>query len=557
MYSQQHRQSLTSPQLKNRYFLYVRKSSEPDDRQVLSIESQKAELLKLYNDLDVIEVIEEAKSAKAPGRPQFSAMMERIENGEANGLIVWHPDRLARNSVDGGRIIYDLDQGKLCDLKFPQYHFENTPEGKWMLSIIFGQSKYVVDKLGKDVKRGQRAKLQLGWMPGLAPLGYRNYHDLETGQHIIVPDPQRFEMVKRMWTLMLTGAYTASRVLEIATEEWGFKTPRRAKSGDRPLSYSGIYRILNNPFYYGWFGYNGTLYQGKHEPMITEEEFWRVQQLLERKGRPRPKEKLFAYTGLIRCGECGSMVTAEEKFKFIKKEQTTRHYVYYHCTKKRKLHPACKQRCIEVQALEEQMLDILEPLSVERDFLDWGVKYLRELSEQEVTGREAVFASVQSAYESTQKQLDELLSIRLRGLIDDEMFDMRRVLLQKERNRLKVQLDDTENRADRWLELAENVLRFSYLLANRFNSASVDEKRVILETIGSNWILKDKKLTFEPVKPYCYVKKSRKISIWRDAVKDVRNHCMALGRTTLRDCRKNLRACNYSCSGFQSLHTDA
>jgi len=55
-----------------------------------------------------------------------------------------------------------------------------------MLSIIFGQSKYFVDKLSKDVKRGQRAKLQLGWMPGLAPTGYRNFHDLETGQHIII-----------------------------------------------------------------------------------------------------------------------------------------------------------------------------------------------------------------------------------------------------------------------------------------------------------------------------------------------------------------------------------
>jgi hypothetical protein len=458
-------------------------------------------------------------------------MMERIEAGEAEGLIVWHPDRLARNSVDGGRIIYDLDQGQLIDLKFPQYHFENTPEGKWMLSIIFGQSKYFVDKLSKDVKRGQRAKLQLGWMPGLAPLGYRNFHDLETGQHIIVPDPQRFEMVEKMWLLMLTGAYSAARVLEIAVEEWGFKTPRRSNSGDRPLSYSGIYRILSNPFYYGWFEYNGTLHEGKHPPMINEAQFWQVQHLLGAKGKPRPQDKLFAYTGLIRCGECGCRITAEEKYKALKKEGVLRRYEYYHCTRKRKLGAsgkplaACHQPSIEVAELEKQMHEVLEPMSIEEDFLKWGVSYLRKLSSQEVVDRRAVFVSVQSAYESTQKQLDELLSIRLRGLIDDEMFNTRRVALQKERSRLKERLEDTEGRADRWVELAQGVLRFCYLLRTRFNTASPDEKRVILETIGSNWILKDKTLTFEPVAPYRYIKKSGKISIWRATLNQVHTYC--------------------------------
>ncbi len=502
--------------------MYVRKSSEPDDRQVLSIESQKAELLKLYEDLDIIEIIEEAKSAKAPGRPSFSTMMERIENGEANGLIVWHPDRLARNSVDGGRIIYDLDQGKLLDLKFPQYHFENSPEGKWMLSIIFGQSKYFVDKLSKDVKRGQRAKLQLGWMPGMAPLGYRNYHDITTGQHVIIPDPERYALVEKMWKMMLTGAYSASRVLEIATEEWGFRTPKRARSGDKPLAYSGIFRLFNNPFYYGWFEYNGSLYQGKHPAMITEEEFWRVQKLLGRKGRPRPKTKLFAYTGLIRCGECGSMITAEEKFKYNKQTGQLRRYVYYHCTKKKKLHPRCPQPCIEVKELERQIMAVLEPLSIQEDFLRWGLDYLKKTSEQETVDRRAIYASAQSAYESTQKQLDELLNVRLRGLIDDEEFDRKRVVLQKERQRLKEKLEDTEGRADRWLELAQNVLHFSYMLSQRFNAAGMDEKRVILETLGSNLLLKDKKLRFEPVAPYCYLSNTSQIANWRATVNDVR-----------------------------------
>ncbi len=326
-----------------RYFLYVRKSSEPDDRQVLSIESQKAELLRSYAHLPIIEVIEEAQSAKAPGRPRFERMMARIEAGEAHGIIAWHPDRLARNSVDGGRIIYALDRNTLLDLKFGQYTFENSPEGKWMLSIIFGQSKYFVDKLSKDVKRGQRAKLEQGWMPGMAPLGYQNQFDAATGAHTIISDPLRFPLVSRMWDLMLTGAYTPPRIVRMANDEWGLRTRKRPHSGDKPLSRSGIYRILTNPFYFGWFEYGGQLHLGKHPPMISEEHFWQVQKLLGRKGRQRPQsQKEFAFTGMIRCGECGCIVTAEEKRKIIKESGKERLYTYYHCTR-RKTGVKCSQ----------------------------------------------------------------------------------------------------------------------------------------------------------------------------------------------------------------------
>src|SRR5207237_1132331 len=137
----------------------------------------------------------------------FDQILKRIERGEAEGIISWHPDRLARNAVDGGKIIHLLDTGKLKDMKFSAFSFENSSQGKFMLAIIFGYSKYYVDALSENVKRGNRLKVQNGWRPNLAPVGYLNDHATKT----IIPDPDRFPLIRRMWELMLTGSYSPRR----------------------------------------------------------------------------------------------------------------------------------------------------------------------------------------------------------------------------------------------------------------------------------------------------------------------------------------------------------
>jgi hypothetical protein len=129
--------SNTNPQEPKSYFLYARKSQESEERQQLSIPAQVDELREFARkeNLRLTDVLTEAKTAKDPGRPVFNEMLSRIEGGEAEGILAWHPDRLARNAVDAGKIIHFLDTGKLVSLKFPAFWFENTPQGLFMISI--------------------------------------------------------------------------------------------------------------------------------------------------------------------------------------------------------------------------------------------------------------------------------------------------------------------------------------------------------------------------------------------------------------------------------------
>src|SRR5665213_2237226 len=179
-----------------KYFAYCRKSSEDKHRQVLSIPSQISELQQRFAnnpDIEIVAFLEEERSAMKPGRPVFATLIERIEKGEAQGIVAWAPDRLARNNIDGGQIIYLLDRGIIRDLKFATYTFEDNSQGKFMLQIMFGQSKYYSDALSENVKRGVRTKIENGWWPTKAPLGYRNDAETKT----ITVDNKRLPMVRQ------------------------------------------------------------------------------------------------------------------------------------------------------------------------------------------------------------------------------------------------------------------------------------------------------------------------------------------------------------------------
>jgi site-specific DNA recombinase len=474
-----------------RYFLYCRKSSEAEDRQVLSIESQKSEMARLaagWSGDAIVATFEESMSARKPGRPVFEEMLHRIEKGEADGVVAWHPDRLARNSIDGGRIIFLLDNGKLKDLKFATLTFENNPQGKFMLSIIFGYSKYYVDSLSENIRRGIRTKLEKGWLPNMAPTGYLNDREART----IVPDPERFRLMRRMWDLMLTGTYSPRQILDIATDQWGLRTKRRKRTGGKALTLGALYKIFEAPFYAGVIERHGLSYPGKHEPMVTLEEFERVQVLLGRPNRPRPQVRQFAFTGLIRCGSCGCAVTAEEKVK-----PSGLRFVYYHCTRKRK--PGCTEPAISLPKLEEAILRFLSELSIPEEFHRWTLARLEEATKEETALDSLGRSSVEAALAAVTKQLDNLTVMRVRDLLSDDEFVKQRERLQREKLRLAQQ---AEAAPQSWLEPAKMLVSFSLRAVSWFLAGDVEMKRLILAVAGSNPTLKGREVNIDAAKPF-------------------------------------------------------
>lgn len=479
---------------------------------MLSIESQRSEITRQFSDRDditIVDTFEESQSAKQPGRPKFDDMLRRLEKGEADGIIAWHPDRLARNSIDGGRIIFLLDQGRLKDMHFATFTFENNPQGKFMLSIIFGYSKYYVDSLSENVKRGNRTKVEKGWRPNRAPIGYLN--DKESGT--IIPDPERYPLVKSMWRMLLDAGKRPSEIARIARDEWGLTTRQKKAGAEKSLSLSHVYAIFDNVFYAGLILWDGRIHLGKHPPMVTVEEYERAQAILGRPLQRRPKRRSFAFTGLIRCGACGQAVTAEHKVNRFGSE-----YDYYHCTRRKR--PKCQERSVEAKDLAKQLHAYLHTIELPQAFHDWALGELDERSRDATTRRIQGTKSLEAAAAAIDKKIVALTDMRIASLIDDTEFSIKRRELDLERHALEER--QKAEKPENLFEPTKDVVSFMNHARSWFEDGDDEAKRLVLQVVGSNLLLKGKKINVQAKKPF------RQFNGWSDfsklctLVKDVR-----------------------------------
>lgn len=495
---------------KMNYGVYCRKSSESEERQVLSLDSQidKAKQIGLLLGVKISEkyTFSESKSAKVTNnRIEFSRMLSAIERKEISGIIVWHADRLSRNAIDTALLLDLMDRGKLIEIVTPGQTFRNTPIDKFMFGLSCGQAKMENDKKGIDVRRGLSKTAEMGNFPSVAPIGYLNDKFAPKGQKRVRNDNDRFPIVRHAWELMLTGTYTPHKILEIATEEWGL----RSKNGKK-LSESLIYWMFRNSFYYGMFEYpkgTGLWHQGNHTPMITVEEFDRVQVLLGKKGKPRPKTHVFDFTGMMHCGECRAMITAETKTKH-QKNGNTHNYVYYHCTKKKT--PNCSQGSIEIKELNKQIIKAIDEVEIPPEFHAFGMKWFAKENEREAGEHTAVLGGHQKAYNAVVTKLDRLIDMRANGELGQEEFAQKQAEYLEEKKAFKSLLDRTDVRIDQWNRTADEMLTFIEQAKEKFTNGSIQVRKRILSTLGSNLIIKDKILSIDIEKSLFPMKKISK-----------------------------------------------
>ena len=478
-----------------RYFLYARKSTDDEDRQILSIEAQLVELRAFAKreNLFVYKELVEKMTAKEPGRPIFNTMLSSIEKGEAEGILSWHPDRLARNSVDGGRIIYLLDRGVIKDMKFPTYRLDNNAQGKFMLSIAFGQSKYYVDSLSENVRRGIRLKLSKGIWPQWAPVGYLN----DRNSHTIVVDKNKAPLIKKTFELYSTGNYTLERLADT------LNACGLTGRDNKPLTIWRYQCILKNQLYYGLIRYNGEAYEGKHEPIITKKLFDKCQEVMRRRGKPKKTKHYFVFRDLrMRCAECGRMITAETKKGFI----------YYRCTKR---NTNCPKKYLREERLAAQIRKVIQKVSL---CDDWTKRILEQLEKD----KNSVLQSSRPQQQNLEvkiKALDDkiskLIDVYLEGNLTLQEYQAKKESFINEKKKMQEAARDFAAGGDNWFEQAKEFVTSLNRADYAIREGNLESQKEFLKKIGSNFILKERRLVFSSEAPYRGLLQSAQFLNWR------------------------------------------
>jgi len=352
-----------------RYCLYARKSSEQDERQAMSIDSQIKEMMELAGreGLKIVGSKKESFSAKQSScRPVFNELLAEIRSGKFNAILTWAPDRLSRNAGDLGSLVDLMDGGKLEHIRTFSQSFSNTPNEKFLLMILCSQAKLENDNRAVNVKRGIRAKCEMGWRPCMPPLGYFTRAATGGGRDVIIDD-ERAPYITKAFELAAEGK--GGRYLRQWFHDNGIRT-----RGDKMVHLSMIYTMLKNTFYYGEFEYpagSGKWYKGNHPPLIDKELFVRVQAQLVVPIKSKWGSIDFPYKQFLKCASCGSTVVGEEKFK-KHKDGSKKRFVYYRCS--RRADYDCKEPYVREAAITEELLKMSNELISDPGCLDPGLR---------------------------------------------------------------------------------------------------------------------------------------------------------------------------------------
>ena len=476
-----------------RYFLYASKSTDVEDKQVLSIEAQLAELRALArrDSLEIVEEFVEKKSAKIPGRAIFNDMMSRIQRGEAQGIICWKIDRLARNPVDGGQVQWLLQQGVIRHIQtHDRSHYPN--DNVLMMSVELGMANEYVRQLSANTARGLRQKARQGIYPGLAPIGYLNDPRTKT----IRVHKKNAALVREMFEKYASGTTTLD-ALATWLEDAGVMS-----KGNRRVHISRISFILQNPFYYGHFRYASELYDGTHTPLISKSLYDKANVVLRSRGRTLAiKTESAPLCGLLRCGECGMGITAEVKEKH-QKNGNVHHYTYYRCTRKNKA-VRCKEAPVRSELLNSQLSELLGEYAMPQEWTSPLSALLdAEAANASKTAAEAV-QGLRGKCENISRAISRLTDVYVAEDIEREDYLSRRRTLVGERRTIEEQIVRLERAPAVWVEPVRNWIQDASRLGEIAKSKDLPSKKSSLQKVfGLNLSIHAREARGNPISPY-------------------------------------------------------
>ena len=449
--------------------IYIRVSSKEQMEEGYSIPAQRKLLLDYAKreGMTIVEEFADVQTAKRTGRKSFEAMVANLGKQEdVKTVLVEKTDRLYRNVKDWVTID-DLDLSVHMVKEGVVISPDSRSSEKFMHGMKVLVAKNFCDNLSEEASKGMLEKAEQGRYPSAAPIGYLN--NQETG--LIEPDPDLAPLIRLLFSQYAQPGETAKSVLATAHRK-GYRT----RKGNL-IAQSTVYRILSNPIYIGEYDWKGVRYIGKHEPLVSREVFDLVARKRQSFSTPHKRKHEFPFRGMLRCGHCGAMITAE----IIKKK-----YVYYRCTRRK---GPCQEKAVREERLALMMGEPLKRLRMSPERAEWVMSAIQEGGKEQATYIASERRRINAELERLDVMIDRLYEDKLMGEISNDFWRDKNSKLSKKKSALMEALGALDVDNGDHLDSGSKVLDLVQEAYSLYVAGTDEEKVKLLKIMCSNFIL--------------------------------------------------------------------
>ena len=487
--------------------------------------------------LELIEIVPIVESAKtSENRKKYRAVLNRLLKEGIQHLVFHRIDREARNLTDyeeteslireGKLVIHYVVDGKIFHKGTPDSDFFNR-------DINAAISKQGSRENGTKARRGQLEKAKSGYWPGTRPPDGYIQQKLKSEKgferrrgSIQVPDPNPLvvKRVQREFEIRAEIPTPSLREVRRRVVTEGLVPPDKIKN----YHTGSIERRLKNKFYDARFDWDGVEYPGKHERIITQELFWKVQATFGIKTPYRKNPAALFGNGWIKCADpaCGCDVTFDPKTKKIKTTGEVKTYKYYRCSNGKHVHAGLKS--VSEESIMDQFGGSVRAISIREDFRD---ELMRAVNETLMKMRRAVkddLERYEAALVAVKEREDRAYDRYDAGDIDRETYNRQRKRLQEEQFQYAAMMKQAQLTInDAALETVESIIELATNAESLWKHMTTEERRSLLDKLLSNRALDGVTVEYEIVKPLRTLSEMREDQKWRARVDDFITDCLA------------------------------
>lgn len=475
-------------QSSNKFLAYVRVSSKDQSRGTSLVEQKSyIEKYAISKGFIIDKFYGEVESASKTGREIFDEMIKRLKRNHLKGIIFHKVDRSARNPKDQA-MLYDLMQ-QGYELHFVSEGLNTTdPVGRNMMYMLWGMASGYSENLKNEINKGILGRLKQGKYPLPPPLGYKPLGKDCTK----VIDPIKGPIIKQLFQDYGSGNYSGQDLIRKAR-----KMGLTNRNG-QILNRNALYNILSNTFYYGLITHKKGVFEGEHEPLISQQLFKKVQYVMSQRGFKRNNHFQYVFRGLLKCSACGRplrVMTSKKRWK------------YYMCRDWN-----CGVKTIAEPLLESQVINQLHDLEFNSEDEEAFKKALSSFRKTAQKSKEDQLKILDLEINNTESRIQSLLNKYIEQKIDEETYSKTRTALLERKNELKDQrfsLDTSEDKALEEFDKLVNLLK-SPVIA--YQKADPVNKRRLITSMVENFELNQKTLVLHWKKTFDLIAKRPKSS---------------------------------------------